>query len=923
MRDKFLNMNVAAEVKRLGLSEARLPVMHPIYYGQCGEDYIVLSILRALAVNESLDLARERYLEIGANHPVSTSSTYLLHTGLGMTGVLVDANPHLISELERARPSDEVLHAAVSADFTGETDFYVSDYSELSSLKEGFITDFPHASAAVAEKVRVKVVAINELFARQFLVKGPLFVSVDVEGMDVDLIEALDLTTMRPFILQVEASKDWGAEGFHRIERALRKQDYVAVALTDVNVIYIDGKRLHSVEVSHSAGMNVTMPSLRVSERTLIALLEKVEILSLDVFDTILARRCVDPVDVFSYMENRHGLPGFREARIKAEGDARRRFRDAGEGETSLEEIYVVLGERMVLPENIAELELHAEMLFLYPIPGIQQLISLAHGLGKRVVAVTDIYLSAAQVGYLLRSKGIFVNRIYSSSDLRDRQVGKYNGKMYGHVFEQECVRPEQVLHLGDNNFSDVVSARCSGALALHTERVFDLISRKSENFPSLLFVGKCGAPKIILGNMARRYISPTGRAASEIERFGYEYAGPLLIGFVKFIIDEARSRGLKNLVLLARDGIIVKRVLDIIKPHGLSWRVMPASRRMTVFPLFSDGGLSSIQSLFEGGPEVETTRAAVLQRLMLDDLLPASEEDDLPLPLSKIIHLMSEPLKAQAEAERVALLEALRPVLDARRAGEHFAWVDVGWALTSISALNRLIGDPAPGFFVGSHKRADPYSGLSGYLFERGNPSNVEASVMSACEIVELIFSDVSQSTAYLVNGPSGVIPRLLQKTQLELVRDGFIADVQKGALDFVRDTVDLFDGLNSEELRSYNRAVFERLCRTPSVDQYALLSQIPHDRLPGKANWASIGDYWKPLEFATPCSMMPVSTEGPKQGEVDLRSFAALGRWRAAVEYAVLKGLAKLSPLLPQRMAARFSRSAHKRRSRMQRPD
>src|SRR5215471_17897675 len=42
-------------------------------YGQCGEDLIVRSLLEAKALSDGVDLRRERYLEIGGNHPFATS----------------------------------------------------------------------------------------------------------------------------------------------------------------------------------------------------------------------------------------------------------------------------------------------------------------------------------------------------------------------------------------------------------------------------------------------------------------------------------------------------------------------------------------------------------------------------------------------------------------------------------------------------------------------------------------------------------------------------------------------------------------------------------------------------------------------------------------------------------------------------------
>ena len=62
------------------------------FYGQCGEDLIILSLLEAKALRCGIELGRQRYLEIGGNHPFATSATFLLNKRLGITGVIVEAN---------------------------------------------------------------------------------------------------------------------------------------------------------------------------------------------------------------------------------------------------------------------------------------------------------------------------------------------------------------------------------------------------------------------------------------------------------------------------------------------------------------------------------------------------------------------------------------------------------------------------------------------------------------------------------------------------------------------------------------------------------------------------------------------------------------------------------------------------------------
>ena len=65
------------------------------------------------------------------------------------------------------------------------------------------------------------------------------------------------------------------------------------------------------------------------------------DVISFDVFDTLLVRRCLEPSDVFTAIERESRRKGYAKARIKAERRANRCVSSGSmHGETSLDEIY-------------------------------------------------------------------------------------------------------------------------------------------------------------------------------------------------------------------------------------------------------------------------------------------------------------------------------------------------------------------------------------------------------------------------------------------------------------------------------------------------------------------------------------------------------------------------------------------------------
>ena len=75
-------------------------------------------------------------MEVGGNHAFATSPTFLLHRRLGMTGVIVEANPDLLEDLRKGRPRDLIVHGAVQTQQVDSVTLTISNKSELSSLDD-------------------------------------------------------------------------------------------------------------------------------------------------------------------------------------------------------------------------------------------------------------------------------------------------------------------------------------------------------------------------------------------------------------------------------------------------------------------------------------------------------------------------------------------------------------------------------------------------------------------------------------------------------------------------------------------------------------------------------------------------------------------------------------------------------------------
>lgn len=200
-------------------------------------------MLRSIARREDLDLARCRYLEIGGNHPISCSATYLMSRVLGMRGVIVEANPHLVPALKEIRDQDQIVHAAVTPQKAESTIIYLSKKDELSSLDRSFVSDWPGGDTEVVEEVHVRALTINEVLEANFSDQDPVFLSIDIEGVDFEVLRSLDWARWRPAIITAEPSEHHISGNTLAISNLLRDSGYVIIAETDVNLIALDASR--------------------------------------------------------------------------------------------------------------------------------------------------------------------------------------------------------------------------------------------------------------------------------------------------------------------------------------------------------------------------------------------------------------------------------------------------------------------------------------------------------------------------------------------------------------------------------------------------------------------------------------------------------------------------------------------------------
>jgi FkbM family methyltransferase len=206
-----------------------------ISYAQNREDVVLWRALRHVAAGT--------YVEVGANHPTHDSVSRAFYDR-GWSGITVEPVPHF-AELQRAeRPRDIQVEAAVSSSTASHITLHVIPDSGLSTTVD---TVSEHHQDAGLEHVDVQVpsVRLDALLTEHDLRgKDIHFVLVDVEGAEGDVLDSIDLTEWRPWILVIESTAPNSTEPTHEAwEPALLAQGYEFCLFDGLSRFYVSAEK--------------------------------------------------------------------------------------------------------------------------------------------------------------------------------------------------------------------------------------------------------------------------------------------------------------------------------------------------------------------------------------------------------------------------------------------------------------------------------------------------------------------------------------------------------------------------------------------------------------------------------------------------------------------------------------------------------
>lgn len=513
---------------------------------------------------------------------------------------------------------------------------------------------------------------------------------------------------------------------------------------------------------------------------------DAVEVLSTDLFDTLLWRKTAEPVDAFVLVGHRLEQAGllaryltpevFAELRSDAEIRARKALKARSDLiEVDLTQIYDQFGDRVWRPgtkrEAAIDVELEVERDLLVPDLDVAGLFHAAFERGKRLIAVSDTYfpedflrsvLALPPLGSV-RFDRLFVSNRYGR--------GKGEGLFETVVKEMGCP-PERILHLGDNEDADVTAPQELGIRTIHFERrgeeFQDALQRERRSIPG--HTGRKRPVDPVHGDYGLTALRSKVLHRTEGEslpdgvkpfwRYGAAFLGPVFASYADWIIQRAHEQEATRIFCLMRDGeLLVPLVNAAARAAGSDMEAEPLwlSRQVCAKATVFTGSSEELEN-FLSRRSPPTVRGLVeTLGLGVGDLPQFANQAGTRLNDPHLTKALIETLSGEdhlrarivATSHRARQRVTAQLMRTAERAGGTIVMVDLGWAGT-IQRLSQQILDSAGldtrlvGLYLLTHEaaRRSLLAGLEirGFLGNAGFPDPHVQPLIRVPELLEQV---------------------------------------------------------------------------------------------------------------------------------------------------------------------------------------
>lgn len=450
-------------------------------------------------------------------------------------------------------------------------------------------------------------------------------------------------------------------------------------------------------------------------QQTMDHLQEKInryDVVSFDIYDTLIMRKVFMPQDVFKLVEKRIRLRlgmnlDFYHARLAVD-------LKCNDEHMLLDTIYTELNQKLRLKKDILEaikhIEIETELECCVP---RRDMVALYNEIAakKEVYLISDMYLPSEVVSRILRTCGVEKpENLWISGE---RKKNKKSGELWK-SYSEEVVKGRRVLHIGDNLLSDVKIPRQYGIDAYYVMNSADMWEKSSlgdfvpeiQNLEQSVFAGMIGtqifnSPFALNKHQGMVYFQ-------EFWQLGYCLMGGIIYSFLAWLLQETSKRNIDRLFFFARDGYFLKQDYQYLEElcEGKNWPsaiYLAISRRVVLISSFeNEADLDHIMNVPYNGAFEQFMEDRFNIQIGKEDV-HAREDISIPKDVGKVAEWLGpyyDEIVAKIEKEKTDYLAYVSQF----GINEKDGMIDLWFYGNNQYCLSKVVGKSLTGFYFAAN---------------------------------------------------------------------------------------------------------------------------------------------------------------------------------------------------------------------------
>ncbi|MBR3161782.1 MAG: hypothetical protein IKF19_03535 [Bacilli bacterium] len=511
----------------------------------------------------------------------------------------------------------------------------------------------------------------------------------------------------------------------------------------------------------------------------LIKLIDENEIISFDIFDTLLLRNIYKPTDIFRILDkiasDTYNIKDFYSIRVSSEMESRT---EENNRECHYDEIYKVI-EKKVKDKKIANKlkneELKLEEKFLIVNPFMKRIYDYCIKKKKKILIISDMYLDEKFISKILKKNGYDKFKFYLSNKY---QKTKGDTSLYEAAFLENEIDKEKWLHIGDNHNSDYLSPIKFGINAYHYKGVSAHTNIKEYSIFEAIILG-----------IQNNYLY-NGEKNDYWEEFGVKYISLIYFGFTKWLYDLTKNLG--NLFFIARDGYIIEKIYNLFnKDNKVKTEYLYCSRNSFVIPSLykveTEEFVKTLALMFNNSVDITLKDILLKCNVKIDELDNSlitafgfkSFEDKITIDniyyVKKLLIKLEDNIRKGLKDKYELAVKYLEQM--GVNKYKNINIMDIGWAGSIQKSMKRLLNKDITGYYFGTvdEKQKKGFTTMFGYYFDLGYEKENKEEIIDNVMMYELIFSAPHGSTMGYEEKNGKIVPILKENIEYNRIIESF----------------------------------------------------------------------------------------------------------------------------------------------------